>query len=150
MFGQARQFLKNFLQQDQIIIGWCAERAGPNLQQFQIRVDGWDGEGAEDGCFFLIIEDLEVGCVHDSREEAVGVVHFAVVDYEGVIIGHDDEAEAAGLSNSGDFVGHAAGELNDNAEVHDCDDRRLVLVSLEFWFLELGAAVCFGDDQKLE
>jgi len=150
MLGQARQFLKNLLQQDQIIIRWCAERAGPNLQQLQIRVYGWDGERAEDGGFFLIFENLEVGRVHDSCEEAIGVVHFAVVDDEGVIIGDDDEAEPAGLSDAGDFVGHAAGGLNDVAKVHDCDDGRLVLVSLEFWFLQLGAAVYFGDDQKLE
>jgi hypothetical protein len=98
----------------------------------------------------LFFEDLEVGGVHDSGEEAIRVVHFAVVDDEGVVIGDENEAETAGLPNPGHLVGHSAGDLGDIAEVHDGDDRWQVLVPLEFRLFELVAAVGLGDDQKLE
>lgn len=109
-----------------------------------------DSQNSVDGLHLLRLENIEVRLVHNPSEEAIIIIHGAVVDRKLRVIGDDNEASPSCFFDPLDLERHAAGESLIAREIYDCEDWWFSDLTLEVHLIEWAATLYFGDDEEFE
>ena len=107
-----------------------------------------DSQNSVDGLHLLRLENIEVRLVHNPSEEAIIIIHGAMVDGKLRIVGDDNEASSSCFFDPLDLERHAAGESLIACEIYDCKDWWFSDLALEVHLIERAATLYFGDDEE--